>query len=520
MEFKRRKIRSDRLSSFGRKPTSNFKLPELKIPNFKLFTPRNTIIISAIVAFLMMFAAYRIIHGVSLKNIVFFFGKDLQEDAYGHTNILLLGTGGEGHDGADLTDTIIIASINQTTNQVTLFSVPRDLYVTDKKVGSMRINNLYFVGKKELGSPEIGLNMLRSHIEEISNIPIHYYLKIDFKGFKEIVDAVGGIDVNVPEAIYDPEYPRGEDVGYETFSIAAGLQHLNGTTALKYARSRHSTSDFDRSKRQQILLYALKEKAEKMGILSDTGKLQDLYQTLQSYLDTSLSLREIITLGKIGSQIKKENIVTLGIHDDPTKCGGLLYTPARDLYGGASVLVPADKTYGDIHNITGINLNHPEIRSGDVKLQILNGTKGIGLAAESKIILNRLCLNVVRFGNGQSKDVATTTYYLKKEIPKSTLEALQKLIPGTISTIVPQKYLDLPYASDSDIVLELGADYLDHKMKDSFDGIVSLTPSAPISGEATAKQSGATVPVPASTSTSKSSTPSSKTPAPLPPKKK
>lgn len=512
MEFKRRKIRSDRLSGFGKNRSSNFRLPDFKNSSFKLFTPRNTIIISAIVAFLMMFMGYRIIQGISLRNVVFFFGKDLQEDAYGHTNILLLGTGGEGHDGADLTDTIIVASINQTTNQVTLFSVPRDFYITDKKVGSMRINNLYFVGKKELGDAEIGLSMLKTHVEEIANVPIHYYLKVDFKGFKEIVDAVGGVDMDIPEAVYDPQYPRGEDIGYETFSIAAGPQHLDGTTALKYARSRHSTSDFDRSKRQQLLLYALKEKAEKEGILSDTGKLQDLYHALQSYLDTSLTLREVITLGKIGSQIKKGNIVTVSIHDDPTKCGGLLYTPARDLYNGASVLVPADKTYADIHNLTELNLNHPEIRTSGIKLQILNGTKGLGLAAESKIILNRLCLNVVRFGNGQSKDVATTTYYLKKEIPRSALEALQKLIPGTISTVVPQKYLELPYASDSDVVLELGADYLSHKMKDSFDGIVSLMPSAPVTGEAAPLKT-STITTPTTPATTPKSTP-------VPPKKK
>lgn len=447
---------------------------------------------------IVIFVGYRMIHGVSLRNIVFFFGKDLEQDAYGHTNILLLGTGGEGHDGADLTDTIIIASINQKTNAITLLSIPRDLYITDKKVGGMRINNLYYAGKKDLGDAEIGLTMLKNHVKEITNIPINYYVKIDFRGFKEMIDAVGGIDVNVPEAVYDPMYPRGEDIGYETFSIASGLQHLDGTTALKYARSRHSSSDFNRSKRQQIILYALKEKAEKMGILSDTGKIQNLYDALRSYLDTDLSTREIITLGKIGSQVKKENIASLSIHDDPTKCGGLLYTPARDLYGGASVLVSAEKNFEDIHHLANLNLDHSEIHTDDVKIQILNGTKGAGIAAESKIILNRLCLNIVRFGNGQAKDIQTTTYFLKKEIPQETLDALQKLIPGTVSKNIPQKYLDPPYASEADIVIELGADYLSHKMKDSFDGIVALTPTTPISGEAVPHVSQTQPPAPVS----------------------
>lgn len=522
MEFKKRKIRSDRLSYFGerkggktaaikesvkrvqgitKKVTSN-----IQSKNIRVFTPWRTVFLSAIVAFVMMFTAYKILHRVNIKNVVFLFGKDLQEDSYGHTNILLLGTGGDGHDGADLTDTIIIASINQATNQVTLLSVPRDLYVTDKRAGSTRINNLYFFGKNNLQSEQLGLDILKKHVEEITNIPINYYLKVDFRGFKEIVDTIGGIDIEIPEAVLDPMYPKGEDIGYETLSIPAGLQHLDGATALKYARSRHSTSDFSRSARQQLLLYAIKEKAEKEGILSDPSKLESLYGSLQSYLQTDLDTREIITLGKIGSQIKRENINTLSIHDDPTKCGGELYTPSRDLYNGASVLVPADKSYQDIHNLTDINLNHPEIRQSDVKIQILNGTKGIGLAAESKIILNRLCLNVIRFGNAQTKDVQTTTYYLKKPVPQPTLDALQELIPGVITSVVPQKYLDLPYASEADIVIELGADYLPRKMKDSFDGIVALPSSGPVTGEATPATSVTTPAAPTKTTTSPATT--------------
>lgn len=499
MEFKRRKIRSDRLSEYGRRRDAfSFRDIAHKLPgkDFKLFTPRNTIILSAIVAFMMLFTAYKIVQGISLRNVVFFFGKDMQTDDYGHTNILLLGTGGSGHDGADLTDTIMIANINQETNQVSLLSIPRDFYITDKKAGSMRINNIYHVGKNELGDANLGLSMLKDHVENITNIPIHYYVKVDFNGFEKIIDALGGIDVDVPEAVYDPEYPRGENIGYEVFSIGAGPQHLDGATALKYARSRHTTSDFDRSKRQQIILYAIKEKAEKEGILADTGKIKDLYDALQAYIDTDVTAREIITLGKIGSQIKRENIMTYSIHDDPSKCGGLLYTPARDLYGGASVLVPADKTFKDIHRLTDINLNHPEIRQNGIKLQILNGTKGIGLAAESKIILNRYCINVTRFGNGQAKDITTTTYYTKRQIPETVMESLQELIPGTISTVIPGKYLDFPYASDADIIIELGADYLPRKMKDSFDGIVSLTPSTPVTGEATAKTPASTTPTP------------------------
>ncbi|MBP7898395.1 LCP family protein [Candidatus Gracilibacteria bacterium] len=532
MEFQRRKIRTDRLSQYAHRRESFKSFREKLKPSqdFKFFTPKKTIILSAIVAFVMIFTAYKVIKGISLRSVVFSLGKDLQEDNYGHTNILLLGTGGGEHEGADLTDTIIVASINQKTNQVTLLSVPRDFYITDKKVGSTRINNLYHIGKNELGSAELGINMLEEHIKDVTGIQVQYYLKLDFQGFKEIVDALGGVDVNIPEALYDPMYPKGENIGYEILSISAGQQHLDGETALKYARSRHSTSDFDRSTRQQIILYALKETAEQKGVLGDTGKLQDIYDSLQKYIDTDLALREILTLGKIGSQIKRENIVTYRIHDDPAQCGGLLYTPARDLYNGASVLVAARTDNGDIHNLTDIALNHPEIKQSGLKLQILNGTKGIGLAAETKIILNRLCLNVIRFGNGQTKDVPRTTYYLKKDISGSTLEALQKLIPGVVSMQIPPKYLEPQYVSDADIIIELGADYLPRKMKDSFDGIVSLTPTV-VSGEAAPKDTTtgtgvgtSTAPIGTKVTTPTAKTPTTKTttPAPTPttPKKK
>ncbi|MCX6733672.1 MAG: LCP family protein [Candidatus Peregrinibacteria bacterium] len=500
MDFKRRTYRSDRLNTFAvrhirDRQKDSSKILEIlkKIFSYKLLTPRNAIIGSIIVACVLLFMAYNLIQGVKLRNVVFSFGKDLAEDQYGHTNILLLGTGGGNHEGADLTDTIILASIDQKTNQATLLSIPRDLYIEDlpnKKFSGTRINNLYHIGKNELGDEELGLKMLRDQIKIITNMDVHYFVKVEFAGFKEMVDALGGVDINVPNTIIDTEYPIGESQGYETFALQAGMQHLDGETALKYSRSRHSTNDFDRSKRQQLVIYAMKEKAEKMGILSDSGKVKSLYDSLGKYMETDLSVREIITLAKIGTQIKQDQIATYTIHDDPTKCGGLLYTPLRELYGGASVLIPAAPKYEDIHRLTDIVLNHPEFKNSNIKLQILNGTKGLGIAAETKIILNRICLNVARFGNGQSKNVTKTTYYLKSEIPQSALDALQELIPGEISHTPPQKYLDIPYASEAQIIVEIGQDYLAHKLKDPYDGIVDLIPkatSAPITGEATGK---------------------------------
>lgn len=496
MDFKNRTYRSDRLNTFAvrrirdRQTSGKIRETMKKIFSYKILTPRNAIIGSIIIACILLFTAYNLIQGIKLRNVVFTFGKDLAEDEYGHTNILLLGTGGGDHEGADLTDTIILASIDQKTNQATLLSIPRDLYIENlpnKKFLGTRINNLYHIGKNELGDEELGIKMLRDQIKNITDMDVHYFVKVEFAGFKEMVDALGGVDIQVPTTIVDMEYPIGENEGYETFMLQAGMQHVDGKTALKYARSRHSTNDFDRSKRQQLVIYAMKEKAEKIGILGDSGKIKSLYDSLSTYMKTDLSMREIITLAKIGTQIKQDQIATYMVHDDPTKCGGLLYTPLRELYGGASVLIPAAPKYQDIHNLTDIVFNHPEFKSSNIKIQILNGTRGLGIAAETKIILNRICLNVVRFGNGQSKDIPKTTYYLKSEVPQNVLNALQELIPGEISHVPPQKYIDIPYASDAQIIIEIGQDYLAHKLKDPYDGIVDLIPktlTAPITGEA------------------------------------
>lgn len=508
MNLRHRTYRSDRLNTFAvrrirdRQKEPNRGATILKkiigsIGSYRILTPKNAIIASGIIAFFLLYTAYNLIQGVSLRGILFSFGKDLAEDEYGHTNILLLGTGGGEHEGADLTDTMILASIDQKTNQATLLSIPRDIYIenlpNNKNHIGTRLNNIYHIGKNELADAELGLSMLRDQIHTLTNTEIHYFVKVEFAGFTEMIDALDGIDLNVPVSIVDSEYPRGENQGYEVFSLQAGKQHLDGETALKYARSRKSTNDFDRSKRQQQVIYAMKEKAEQMGILGDSGRMRSLYDSLSKYLETDLGIREMITLGKIATQIKQDQVATYVIHDDPTKCGGLVYTPLRDLYGGASVLVPATKNNQDIHHLTNIILNHPEFKRGDIKLQILNGTKGLGIAAETKIILNRICINVARFGNGQSKDIPSTTYYVKSpEIAQSVLDTLQEMIPGKISYTPPQKYLDLPYASDAQIILELGQDYLVHKLKDPYDDIIDLMPKAttsPITGEATPSSS-------------------------------
>ena len=130
----------------------------------------------------------------------------------GSKNILIAGIGGRGHPGGELTDSLMLANMNYDTKTVTLLSIPRDLYVAYSSNSAGKINALYPMGQKQ----NEGVNLLAKKVSEITNQPIHHYLIIDFSGFKSIVDALGGVEVNVPKKIYDREYPN-NNWGYEIF---------------------------------------------------------------------------------------------------------------------------------------------------------------------------------------------------------------------------------------------------------------------------------------------------------------
>lgn len=156
-------------------------------------------------------------------------------------DVLLLGTNG-AH-----TDSIMIVSINVVKEKISIFSLPRDLYVNQSRI------NQYYTYE--------GLDVLFESLHKATGLTIDRYVQIDFAGFVDIVDLLGGVDVTVEKDIYDSTYPDGRG-GYAPFSILAGYHHLSGEEALKYARSRHMTSDFDRARRQQQIIDSLKVQAQ------------------------------------------------------------------------------------------------------------------------------------------------------------------------------------------------------------------------------------------------------------------
>ncbi|MBI2634638.1 LCP family protein [Candidatus Peregrinibacteria bacterium] len=435
---------------------------------------------SIILIILLLVGIFKAVTSIDFKIFLKVAGDELQIDGYGHSNFLILGTGDKTYDGGNLTDSIIVASLDDENKLITMTSIPRDLYVQDEKIGDSRINEVYFNAKTSLGSSNEGLNYLREKVEIIMGIPIHYWLKVDFTGFKELVDAIGGIDISVEQAIYDPNYPQDNSYGYQTFSLPAGQRHMDGATALKYARSRSTTSDFDRAKRQQQIIYAMKEKALQTETIIDTNRINSILQTLRENIETNITVKEILTLGSIAGDYSPEQISHRLIHDDPTQCGGFLYPPVRELYGGMAILLPAGGSEF-IHLYSDLTFNTPQIAKENLRLQILNGTKRAGIAGETKQILQRFCLNVARYGNGARQDIEQTTYYYspnknddRKDDRPETLNFLQKIIPGVESVVIPPEYQE--YIQTADIILEIGKDYTDSPkyMTDPFNMIFAM----------------------------------------------
>ncbi|HEY5806311.1 MAG TPA: LCP family protein, partial [Candidatus Saccharimonadales bacterium] len=188
----------------------------------------------------------------------------LKGEGDGRVNILLFGKGGPGHAGADLTDTLIVASIDPVNKTSTLVSIPRDLWVTVPGYGSSKINAVYANAKyrslntapKDKDKAErAGVDTASQVVSQALGIPLHYYGMIDFEGFKQAVDVVGGVDINVPADLAVTEYLWDSTTGkHYNLKVPAGMQHFDSTKALYFTRSRHTSArgDFSRSERQRL----------------------------------------------------------------------------------------------------------------------------------------------------------------------------------------------------------------------------------------------------------------------------
>lgn len=206
------------------------------------------------------------------------------------TNFLLLGAPGQGNNAPDLTDTVLLAQLDETKNKIYLFSLPRDLLVKiPDSANYTKLNALYAFNKNNSGRE---FNALSQKVQEITGLEIDHYIFVDLQTVRQLVDIFGGVNIMVAEDIVDDSFP-GPNHSFETFSLKAGWRYLDGETALKYMRTRHSAAgDFDRVVRQQEILQALKQKVLALNFW-DIGKFLEIYNALSANIKSDLNLWQI-----------------------------------------------------------------------------------------------------------------------------------------------------------------------------------------------------------------------------------
>lgn len=270
-------------------------------------------------------------------------GEDL-----GQVNVLLLGIGGQGHNGPYLSDTIILAQIRPDIKTVVMTAIPRDYLVDIPGYGKRKINSAFAEGYYKYKNFNDAGKMAREAVEKVTGINIPYFVVIDFSGFEKAIDKVGGLEVQIDRTFTDYTYPD-ENYGYlppQTFK--EGIEKMNGKRALIFARSRHAGgqegSDFARSQRQQKIIKAFKAKVISLNLVTDISTLNNLINTLADHLHTNISLTEIFRIFTLGKDIDSNKIITTSL--DPSSkliCSDIL--PEN----GAYVLVPCSgKTPEDI----------------------------------------------------------------------------------------------------------------------------------------------------------------------------
>jgi LCP family protein required for cell wall assembly len=226
-------------------------------------------------------------------------------------NILLIGSDADvdPSDPSFRTDTLMVVSINRTTNSVAMLSIPRDLYACIPSLGMQRINIAYQWGQAVNWNPGGGFGLLQEVILYNLGIPVHYYARIGLEGFKEVVNTLNGVDLAVDCPIKDlrfqGQYDALQTPVYSDFTLDPGFYHMDGSLALWYARMRHSSSDFDRNRRQQQVLRAIWRTAREQGLIN---KAPELWDQVTKIVDTNLQLQDVLGLAPIAANLKPGDI--------------------------------------------------------------------------------------------------------------------------------------------------------------------------------------------------------------------
>lgn len=411
----------------------------------------------------LSFGAYTAYKIVSASNHVFqgniidiFNNKPLKADKNGRSNFLIVGTSDDDawhintNEGAELTDSIMVVSLSQETKDVYMFSVPRDLYVQYDDIGNNKTKkiNAYYssVGEaKDTQKEQYQLESTKNFIGSIFGIDIQYAVKVNYTVLKQVVDAVGGVDVYIEgsggaSGILD----RQNDwrCNFECFYVKYdnGVHHLDGEHALYLALARGAgvdnlptyglpRSNFDREVNQQKILIAIRDKAMSTGLIYNLGSINSIIESVGNNLRTTINIGEISTLLRIASEVNNDNIKRISLTDELLVRDGVkidsedVVIPSAGLY-----------EYSEIQSFFAKTLSNNPVVKEEAPVVILNGTEKAGFAQEKKNELVELGYSISYIGDAPSGVYEKTRIYQIGTENTGTAEALSKLFGSEIST--------------------------------------------------------------------------------------
>lgn len=351
----------------------------------------------------------------------------LKMDANGRSNILIVGTSedsdGGNHPGGNLTDSIMVLSLDQNKKDAYMISMPRDFWVkldSPCDVGyESKINAVYMCASNDGQDEEAGRKALQSKVGEVFGLDVQYYAHLNNTVVKDAVDAVGGITVTVesedPRGIYDPNFDwqcnyQCKMVNYKNGEVA----QMDGAHALAFARARNAQGgyglpggNFDREKNQQKVIQALQDKAISAGTLTNVGKVTGLIDALGNNLRTNFEVKEIRTLVDLGQLIKGDKLQSIGLTEE-----GQAVVTTGDM-AGQSIVRPVDGlyVYSGIQKYIQKQMNSDAVTKEAAEVVVLNGSGIVGAAQVEADKLETKGITITMIDNAPAGDYGKVMIY-------------------------------------------------------------------------------------------------------------
>lgn len=397
--------------------------------------------------------------------------EPLKGEDSGRINVLLLGRAGKSYPGQNLTDTVMLASIDVRERRASFLSIPRDLFVPIPDSGlSTKLNSIYQYG---LSQNDGGKSIMRA-VEDITGQEIPYYVALDFDGFEKVIDDIGGIRIFSERDILDTRYP-GKNYGYETFGLSAGWHTLDGSTALKYARERHDDpeGDFGRAKRQQQIIKAFQEKALSIRTYADPFTVNRLLDTLGDSVRTNLSMSQIASLIELGKTTDLRNASTVVV--DAWRKESLLRVSHLDMNGvRAFILVPRTGNWNEVRDLASHIFDRDELERKRAGMEKESAFILIRSRPEDAFIANRFA-SMLRDAIPANDILVSIDEELTRAGKSQVIDRTNLGKPFTLDSLLGVFTLEKgsdtfslpPAGKDADFVITIGNDLKEHPLPET-----------------------------------------------------